>query len=215
MQVSHAVRERRSTRAFLSDPVDTDTIVQIIELAKWAPSWANMQDWSVYVVIGEPLERIRMGLALRSESGTQAAPDIPMPVDEIPDYLSARMNVLRPLPEATKVRPGTNIGDLYGAPCLVLLAVDPQLPATYTCFDAGTFAQTFCLAAEDRGFSTCIMAMPVRYPDMLRAEIPESAGKSFVVGIALGLCDPAAVVNRSERTRVEFDAIATIVGDTE
>ena len=213
MQVSHAIRERRSVRAFLSDPVDTDAVVQIIELAKWAPSWANMQDWSVYVVTGESLERIKTGLALRVESGTQAVPDLSTPGAERPDYLSARMNVTRPLPEAADTRADAGVGDLYGAPCLVLLAVDPALPPAYACFDAGLFVQTFCLAAEDRGFATCIMAMPVRYPEMLRAEIPQATGKLFVVGIAFGLSDPVAIVNRSERTRVEFDEIASIVGD--
>ena len=213
MQVSHAIRERRSVRAFLSDPVDTEAVIQIIELAKWAPSWANMQDWDVYVVTGEPLERIKTGLALRAESGTQAAPDLPMPGAERPDYLSARMNVLRPFPEAAETRSGAGISDLYGAPCLVLLAVDSALPPTYACFDAGLFTQTFCLAAEDRGFATCIMAMPVRYPEMLRAEIPQAAVKRFVVGIAFGLSDPVAIANRTERTRVEFDEIASVVGD--
>ncbi|HEY5540854.1 MAG TPA: nitroreductase [Coriobacteriia bacterium] len=216
MQVSHAIRERRSARAFLAEPVDADTVSQIIDLAKWSPSWANTQGWNVYVVTGEPLARIKAALADKAANGRPATPDIPMP-SVWPDYLRARMNMQRPpseVPGAEGPRPtGPSIWDLYGAPCLVVLAVDAHVQPAYACFDAGLFAQTFCLAAEDRGFSTCIMAMAVRYSEIVHAEIPDAEGKRFVVGIALGVIDHTAVINRAERNRVELEEIATFIGD--
>jgi nitroreductase len=217
MQVSHAIRERRSSRAFLADPVDAETVGQIIDLAKWSPSWANTQGWNVYVVTGEPLERIKVALAENLAREASVVPDIAVP-RAWPEYLAARMNMRRPSSEAPGAgdgpRPsGPGIWDLYGAPCLVLLAIDADLEPTYACFDAGLFAQTFCLAAEDRGFSTCIMATAVRDSEVLHAEIPAAEGKHFVVGIALGVIDHTAVVNRSERNRVELEEIATFIGD--
>jgi len=217
MQVSHAIRERRSARAFLAEPVDAETVGQIIDLAKWAPSWANTQSWNAYVVTGEPLERLKASLAEKAERQDPAAPDIPAP-SEWPEYLSTRMNIRRPPSEiggaAESMRPtGPSVWDLYGAPCLVLLAVDAAVELAYGCFDAGLFAQTFCLAAEDRGFATCIMATAVRYGEILHAEIPDAEGKRFVVGIALGFIDHTAVINRSERNRVELEEVATFVGE--
>lgn len=216
MQVSHAVRERRSARAFLAEPIDAETIGQIVDLAKWSPSWANTQSWGVYVVSGEPLERIKAAFAEKAAHDEPPTSDLVMP-SEWPDHLLVRMNIHRPPSEvvsAESLRPtGPSIWDLYGAPSLVLLAIDPEVEATYACFDAGLFAQTFCLAAEDRGFATCIMATSVRYGDVLHAEIPEAEGKLFVIGIAIGFMDHTAVVNRSERNRVEIDEIATFVGE--
>lgn len=192
------------------------TVSQIIDLAKWSPSWANTQGWSVYVLSGEPLERVKAALAEKAAAGAPPSPDILAP-SRWPEYLAARMGPRRSPEVSGGVGGSRQIGpsmwDMWGAPCLVLLAVDAGVEPTYACFDAGLFAATFCLAAEDRGFSTCIMATAVRYREILHDEIPEAAGKHFVVGIALGLIDPTAVVNRSERNRIEFEELATFVGD--
>jgi nitroreductase len=220
MQVSHAIRERRSIRAFLPEPVPADTVRQILDLVKWAPSWANTQAWNVYVVTGAPLEQIRGALGVLSEEGAPGESDLRMPSREWPDYLAARMN-FRSAPSEALVgargvrAAGPAIWNFYGAPCLVLFAIDAQLEPTYACFDTGLLVQTFCLAAEDRGFSTCIMAMSVRYADVLHEVIPQADGKRFVIGIALGQADHNAVVNRGERDRVPVDELVTFVGDDE
>jgi nitroreductase len=214
MQVSHAIRERRSIRAFSADPLDTDAVAQILELAKWAPSWANTQDWNVFVVAGEPLARIKAAFVAQAEQGVMATTDLPMQ-GQWPEYLSARMNMRRPPSEAPDAaRPsavGPSIWEFYEAPCLVLLAIDPEIEPSYACFDAGLFTQTLLLAAEDRGFASCVMAMAVRFPEILHAEIPAAQGKRFVVGIALGYADHTAVSNREERTRVTAEEIVTFV----
>lgn len=220
MQVSHAIRERRSTRAFLPEPVSADTVRQLVDLAKWSPSWANTQAWNVYVVSGAPLERLKTALGILSEAGALGESDIAMPPRDWPEYLAARMNVRNPSSEALGgsrgVRAaGPTIWNFYGAPCLALFAVDAELQPTYACFDTGLFVQTFCLAAEDRGFSTCIMAMAVRYADVLHEVVPQAEGKRFVIGVALGQIDHNAVVNRGERGRVETDELLTFVGDEE
>ena len=214
MQVSHAIRERRSARAFLAETVDAETVGQILDLAKWAPSWANSQGWNVYVLSGEPLARLKVAIAEKVAAEDPSTPDIPSPKDW-PDYLAGRMVFRRPPAEAPGAIDGAvasaSVWEFYRAPYLILLAVDANVEQTYACFDAGLFAQTLCLAAEDRGFATCVMATAVRYGDLLHAEIPEAEGKLFVVGIAFGLIDHTAVVNRSERNRVELDEIATFI----
>ena len=39
------IRERRSIRKFRPDPVPEKTILELVELASWAPSAGNRQDW--------------------------------------------------------------------------------------------------------------------------------------------------------------------------
>lgn len=219
MQVSHAIRERRSARAFLAEPVDAETVGQILDLAKWAPSWANTQGWSVYVFAGDSLDRLKAALVEKVEAEEPPAPDIPAPADW-PGYLAERMSTLRHPPSEEQISSestpaAASIWEFYGAPCLIVVAVDAALDPAYACFDAGLFAQTLCLAAEDRGFATCVMATAVRYGELLHAEIPEAEGKRFVVGIALGLIDHTAVVNRTERNRAEIEEFATFLDQPE
>jgi nitroreductase len=208
MQVSHAIRERRSIRAFLPEPVSRETVQGLLDLAKWSPSWANTQDWNVYVLDGEALERVVGAYEVLGEEEIPPDTDLVMPSAEWPEYLAARMNYRRPAPEAAEAD-SRSIANFYGAPCLILLAIDEALELVYSAFDAGLFAQTLCLAAEDRGFSTCIMARAVRYADVLHEVIPQAEGKRFLIGIALGMADHAALVNRGERERVETDELVS------
>ena len=55
MKVSEALDSRFSCRAFKDTPVPRDTIIEILETAKRAPSGGNLQPWHVYVVGGEEL----------------------------------------------------------------------------------------------------------------------------------------------------------------
>lgn len=214
MDVGSAIRQRRSVRAFLPDPLSEDVVRDLLDEARWAPSWGNAQDWSVYVVAGEPLDRVKAVLQSKADAGEVATTDIPMPVyGAWPPEMQSRMTYRRPAPGATPVppqRPG--LWWMYGAPALLLFAIDERLMAEYACFDAGLLVENVCLAALDRGLGTCIMAMAVRHPEVLREVVPESRGQRFVVAVALGRPDPDAPLNATERERVDLAEIVTWVG---
>jgi len=50
MKLSHAIRRRRSTRDFLSDPVSVEALAQLVTAASWAPSAMNEQPWHFTVI---------------------------------------------------------------------------------------------------------------------------------------------------------------------
>ena len=50
MDVFEAVKDRRSIRLYQDTPVARDVLKQILEAARWAPSWANTQCWRFIVV---------------------------------------------------------------------------------------------------------------------------------------------------------------------
>ncbi len=56
MDLFTAIKERRSCRNFLTDPVDEATIEKILEAATWAPSPLNAQPWEFIVVTGAELK---------------------------------------------------------------------------------------------------------------------------------------------------------------
>ena len=55
MKVSDAVNSRKSIRAFLDKPVDTDLITSLLQLASRAPSGGNLQPWHIYVLNGKKM----------------------------------------------------------------------------------------------------------------------------------------------------------------
>lgn len=50
MDIFTAIKERRSCRDFLSDPINPETIEKILEAASFAPSPLNMQPWQFIVI---------------------------------------------------------------------------------------------------------------------------------------------------------------------
>jgi nitroreductase len=213
MELREAMRERRSTRAFRRDDVSETVVRELLDEARWAPSWANAQGWDVFVIKGERLAKVKAMLARRFAADAIPVTDVAMPQrGEWPQHIRERMTYRRATPGSEPEpprRPG--LSDLYGAPCLVLVAVHEQLAIEYACFDAGLLVQNICLAATDRGLGTCIMAMAVRYADDLHELVPEADGRQFVVGIALGHPDPNDELNRAERKRCPLGEIVTLV----
>ena len=56
MDVSTAIKERRSCRGFLPTPVADETIEKILEAAVWAPSPMNAQPWEFIVITNQELK---------------------------------------------------------------------------------------------------------------------------------------------------------------
>lgn len=54
MDVLEAIRTRRSIRRYEPRPVDRETLEQVLEAGRWAPSWANTQ-CTRYTVVTDPV----------------------------------------------------------------------------------------------------------------------------------------------------------------
>ena len=50
MEILEAIKSRRSIRKYKTDPIDDKTLAEVLEAARWAPSWANTQCWRFIVV---------------------------------------------------------------------------------------------------------------------------------------------------------------------
>lgn len=56
MDIFVAMKERRSCRDFLSEPIEKDKIEKILEAASWAPSPLNLQPWEFIVITKEAVK---------------------------------------------------------------------------------------------------------------------------------------------------------------
>lgn len=79
MEVLEAVKTRRSVRRFKPTPVPEEALEQVMEAARWAPSWANTQCWR-FIVVRESRLKAELAATLRGrpaegtgEAGRNAA----------------------------------------------------------------------------------------------------------------------------------------------
>lgn len=76
MELSKAIRERRSVRRFESEPVKEEDLTKILDAARWAPSAGNMQPLELIVVKKKEIKRQLAEAAL----GEAFVADVPLDI---------------------------------------------------------------------------------------------------------------------------------------
>ena len=71
MDVMEAITSRKSIRRYKTDPVDDKTVTQVLEAARWAPSWANTQCWR-FIVVRDARTREELAKTLINNPATKA-----------------------------------------------------------------------------------------------------------------------------------------------
>lgn len=216
MELRDAVRDRRSIRRFLADPVPEQTINELIAASLWAPSWGNTQPLELKVVTGALLDRFKKENTEAFLSGRGPNPDIPMPdPNKWPEPLRLRYNdvgrdvfdslAIKRNDHGARISYYAEMYSLFDAPVFLLITVRRDLPLAYCMLDVGLFLQTFCLLAWDRGLGTCILGASVRYSHIVRNVFSIPEDQAIVIGTAIGWPDPDSPVNRFERKRGGFN----------
>jgi len=72
MEVMEAIKTRRSIRKFKTTPVDDKTLEQVLEAARWAPSWGNTQCWRFIVVRDNNIKAELANTLVKVERGDEA-----------------------------------------------------------------------------------------------------------------------------------------------
>lgn len=214
MEAMEAIRGRRSIRKYKPDQVPREVLTEILEAGRWSPSWGNTQPWEIYVIAGKALEDFRAESVKAVREGAAVGPDVPMPYawpeqlkkryGEMGEVVLTSLNIRRDDTEARN-RQNEFMTALFGAPCLLVMCVPAEHTAVgYAMLDIGLITQTICLAAHDKGLGSCIMAMAVVRPELLRkvAAIPESS--RIIAGIAMGYPEAEFPLNRFERKRAQL-----------
>ena len=80
MEVIEAIKNRRSIRRYKPDPVDDKTVEQILEAARWAPSWANTQTWRFVVVRDSDLKAQLADTLSTNNPATNAVKNAPIAI---------------------------------------------------------------------------------------------------------------------------------------
>jgi len=213
MELINAVRGRRSIRKFKSNEIPREIVQEIMATARWAPSWGNTQPCEFYVLTGKPLEEFKKENRELLVRGQSIAPDVPMPevwpehlkrrYGEIGSILLTTLNIKREDKEARN-KLYEDMALLFGAPCLIVACIPRDILVEYAMLDVGLILQTICLLAYDKGIGTCIMAVTVRHPGLLRKIISIPEDRKIIMGVVLGYPDQDFPLNNFERTRADI-----------
>ena len=209
MDLMEAMKERRSTRAFLEKTVARETLENLLHLATQAPSAINLQPWELTMVSGEEKKRLSRVLVKRmKERNISCGPGAKNPLSEaFMERQRGLLNTIQPhLPEDTVFQEFINEGscNFYGAPTAVIISID-QVFSSARLTDIGVLVGYLVLAAHGLGLSTCPIGLITAFDEDIKEELNISEDKQVVIGVAVGYGDPDAPVNggRSERVPLQ------------
>ncbi len=76
MELEEAIRGRRTHKAFRPEPVGRELLVEILELARWAPNHHLTNPWRFRVVGPESLERLKEAAGPEAATKLDRAPTL-------------------------------------------------------------------------------------------------------------------------------------------
>lgn len=220
--VTQAILDRRSARAFLSQPVPAKLIQEIIEVARRTASSSNMQPWRLSVMAGADLDRlradVRQSLAANPASeGSEYkiyAANLKDPYNrrriKCAEDLYATIGIARENKMARLMQFAQNF-NFFGAPVGMILSIDRSMEQGQWA-DVGMFLQSILLLAHERGLAACPQAAWASMHKTVRAHLELPEEWMVFCGISLGYPDPSQPINGLVTERAEFADIAEMRG---
>jgi nitroreductase len=151
------IRERRSIRKYEEKPVPDEALQQILEMVRWAPSWANTQCWEVIVVKGaENKAKLQATLPVPGNPSFKAVVQAPVVL-----VMCAKKHAAGFKKEAAE----TKFGD-------------------WMMYDIGLATQNICLTAHALGLGTVVVGLFDHDKAAAAMQVPE--GYELVSMIPLG-----------------------------
>lgn len=215
METQESIRTRMSIRQFKPDPLPKEVLMELIDTAKWSPSYKNSQPWEVILVSGAKKDALSKMLVDLLERGEKPQPDLDEPASwpepcatRIKEYVLMRARATgRDMndPEVLKQAKRANF-NFYGAPHVIYLYQHGRLPL-WSLLDMGLFAQSLMLAARAKGIGTVPQAFATDYAKDIKRFLSIPEEMRLVLGISIGYPDMDAPTNKFRSHRIETTEI--------
>lgn len=208
------VRERRSVRAFLNQPVPQSLIEQIFTLAQQAPSNCNTQPWQTWVVSGDKRDQLAACIG-EFAARNELTLDIPYLSQHYNEQHKARMyDAAAQLYSAMGIERGDKPArqqafarnfDFFGAPHVAFLFL-PTWANEREAGDVGLYAQTLMLALTAHGLASCPQTALGMFSQPIKEALGIGADLKLFFGISFGFEDKQQPVNNCRVGRAELAA---------
>jgi nitroreductase len=190
--LDETIRQRRSSRLFLPEPVPRHLITESLELAMRAPSNSNVQPWHVVFTAGEARDRLVEALLEKARSEPPKVPELPAAFAHMRRDLGGQvygsMGIARSDSAARRIAVLRN-WEFFRAPVGGVVFMHQDLGLVDS-MGVGMFLQTLVLALTARGLGTCVQVSIAGYPEIIREQLGISAEMNILCGLAIGYPDP-------------------------
>lgn len=211
---------RTACREFCDAPVPRRTIEQILNVARFAPSGANIQPWHVYVLAGAVKERVSAALLEAHQTSRDEhvseykyyASDLPEPYlrrrQKFGQLFYGALGIAQADSEARAQQTAKNY-TFFGAPVGLIVTIDRRLEVG-SWLDLGMFVQNVMLAAAGRGLQSCPQETFAKYHRILRPLLSIPAEQLVVCGVSIGR--PGVMGAERLMPRADVDEFTTFAG---
>ena len=222
MNVSEAIRNRKSVRAFLDREIESETIETILDTARWAASGTNAQPWEVVVLTGDRKQHLCEKISAAFHDGVRGKMEYNYyPVEWKEPFRSRRvecgkalygaLNIQREDMERRKSQWAANYR-VFDAPVMLLFFMD-NIMETGSYLDIGMFIQSIMLAAMDHELTTCPQAALGEYPEIVKQYTGYDDDHVLVCGMAMGYEEVSDPVNNYRTAREEVSKFTRFIRD--
>jgi nitroreductase len=217
MDTLECIKTRRSIRKFTTEEVPRKDLEELIEIARWSPSYKNSQPWEAIILSGDKKKELSKTLVDLLDAGKENSPDLAAPTswpereNENIKYLLAKRKELTGVdlgkPEMIVKAKKANF-NFYYAPHAIYLFQDATL-SEWSLFDIGLFAQSLMLAAHAKGLATVPQAFATDYAKEVKECLGIPASKRLILGLSVGYPDMDSPVNGYRTERMEANELCT------
>jgi nitroreductase len=219
--IDKIIKGRFASRSFTSRAVPRQIIADILDVARFAPSGANIQPWRVYVVAGAKKEEIsRTVRKAHEEARDQHSSEYQYYASSLPEPYASRRDQfgrlfygslgIRQSDAAARVTQTSKNYGFFGAPVGLILAIDRRLQVG-SWLDLGMFVQNVMIAAGARGLQTCPQETFSKYHVLLRTLLPIPPEEIVVCGMSIGFAEEASVSTGSLMPKAAVNEFARFV----
>ena len=219
--VNAAITSRMSARAFTPQPVDRQTLTDLLQVASRSPSGTNTQPWKVYVLQGASRDSLCRQVC-EAHDAIRADPTLAAQYREEYDYYPEKW--VSPYIDRRRENGwglygllGIGKGDkdqmhlqhqrnykFFDAPVGLMFTMDRVL-GRGSLVDYGMFMQNIMVAARGHGLHTCPQAAWNGFAKIILPHMGAGADEMLVCGMALGYADESALVNTFHTPRVPVE----------
>ena len=214
MEFLEVMKKRHSSRDFKKDEIPEETLKKIVEIAAMSPSWENSQPWNVYIATGETLESIREAWIAENDKKIKGSADM-NPGHRTNCAERGQKNMADFMDAIGKFDDDEDLENfnhvqhiLFNSPAIVYFAL-PKDYTGYSLYDLGGFGMSLMLAATELGVDSIPAYELIKYPYILRDNLPIPEDEDIIMGIALGH-ESEEHINEYESPRLDLDEILKI-----
>jgi nitroreductase len=213
--VDAVIRSRKTVRAFRPEAVRREQLIEILEIARTAPSTFNTQPWRAHVLAGAAKQALSAALLEAHDAKSQPAysampqPAPPGPAARQNDFgqrYYAALGIDR-TDMAARYRQTARNFVFFDAPVGFVFTIDAAL-TKHSWLDYGMFLQNLMIAAQARGIASCPQVSFVRYQSVIARQLGLASSEAVVCGMSLGYPDEQAELNRLQMPRESLAAIS-------